>query len=196
MSASPFTYWEVTRLRKLKLYKISENYIEFLRETDPVNVKYNKNQRRPYIGIVLKLNQILYFAPLASPKSKHIKMKNSLDFIKIENGRLGAINLNNMIPVPQEAIMEFDISKEEESYRNLLYGQLKFIDRHAVEICSKAEKLYVSVTQYHSYLEKRCARFKDLEEKSKLYIKNERTVAGIDILTGSAYNNSGQETSL
>lgn len=120
------------------MYKISENYIEFLRETDPVNVKYNKNQRRPYIGIVLELNQILYFAPLASPKSKHIKMKNSLDFIKIGNGKLGAINLNNMIPVPQEAILEL----------------------------------------------------------SKLYIKNERTATGIDILIGSAYNNSGQETSL
>ena len=96
-------------------------------------------------------------------------MKNSLDFIKIEQGKLGAINLNNMIPVPPNAILEFDISKEEESYRNLLYGQLNFINKHGSEICSKAEKLYCSVTQYHSYLEKRCAKFKELEEKSQLY---------------------------
>ena len=157
------------RLKKLKLYKISENYIEFLRETDPVNVKYNKNQRRPYIGIVFSIHQFLYFAPLASPKSKHLHMKNSLDFIKIEQGKLGAINLNNMIPVPPNAILEFDISKEEESYRNLLYGQLNFISKHGNEICSKAEKLYCSVTQDHSYLEKRCAKFKKLEEKSQLY---------------------------
>ena len=160
------------RLKKLKLYKISDNYIEFLRETDPVNVKHNKNQRRPYIGIVFKINQLLYFAPLASPKSKHLHMKNSLDFIKIEHGKLGAINLNNMIPVSPDAILEFDISKEEEPYRNLLYGQLKYIDKNADEICSKAEKLYRSVTQYHSYLEKRCAKFKELEEKSLLYKEN------------------------
>lgn len=95
----------MSRLKKLKLYKISENYIEFLRKTDPVNVKYNKNQRRSYIGIVLELNQILYFAPLSSPKPKHLKMKTSLDFIKIENGKLGAINLNNMIPAPPKAIL-------------------------------------------------------------------------------------------
>ena len=100
-------------------------------------------------------------------------MKNSLDFIKIENGNLGAINLNNMIPVCERAILELDIAKEEEPYRNLLYGQMRFINKHSEEICEKARKLYISVTKYHSYLEKRCAKFKALEEKSQLYVKGQ-----------------------
>lgn len=41
-----------------------------------------------------------YFAPLSSPKQKHLKMKNDIDFYKLSNGKLGAINFNNMIPVP------------------------------------------------------------------------------------------------
>lgn len=123
-------------MKKLKLYKISEKYIHFLREVDPVNVKYNKKERRPYVGVVLEIQQFFYFAPLASPKPKHLTMKNSLDFIKIDGGTLGVINL---------------------------------INQHTEEICKKAQKLYLSVTKYHSYLENRCAKFKELEKKSLEY---------------------------
>ena len=70
-------------MRKLKLYKISEKYIDFLRETDPVNVKHNKGEKRPYIGIILEINNLQYFALLASPKPNHLHMKNSLDYIFI-----------------------------------------------------------------------------------------------------------------
>ena len=97
-------------------------------------------------------------------------MKNSLDFIKIKNGRLGAINLNNMIPVPEKAILEFDVSKEKEPYRNLLYGQIRYINKHSTEILAKAQKLYISVTQHHSYLEKRCAKFQLLEKHSQNWV--------------------------
>ena len=93
-------------MKKLKLYKISEKYIHFLREVDPVNVKYNKKERRPYVGVVLEIQQFFYFAPLDSPKPKHLTMKNSLDFIKIDGGTLGVINLNNMIPVTKDALLD------------------------------------------------------------------------------------------
>ena len=156
-------------MKKLKLYKISEKYIHFLREVDPVNVKYNKKERRPYVGVVLEIQQFFYFAPLASPKPKHLTMKNSLDFIKIDGGTLGVINLNNMIPVTKDALLELEIEKEDEKYRNLLYAQIHFINQHTEEICKKAQKLYLSVTKYHSYLENRCANFKELEKKSLEY---------------------------
>ncbi len=157
-------------LDKLKLYKISENYIHFLREIDPINVKFNKGERRPYVGVVFTIHQLSYFAPLASPKPKHIHMKNSLDFVKIDNGKLGVINLNNMIPVVSSALLELDIEREEEKYRNILYGQIRFINHHREEICIKAKKLYLAVTEHHSYLERRCAKFKELEQKSLCYL--------------------------
>ena len=79
-------------MKKLRLYKVSEDYIEFMREVDSENVRMNKGEKRPYVGVVLHINEHRYFAPLSSPKPKHKRMKNSLDFIKLDEGRLGVIN--------------------------------------------------------------------------------------------------------
>ncbi|MCR5388003.1 MAG: type III toxin-antitoxin system ToxN/AbiQ family toxin, partial [Lachnospiraceae bacterium] len=40
---------------------------------------------RKYIGIVLEINSFKYFAPLSSFKSKHKKMDEGVDFIKIKD---------------------------------------------------------------------------------------------------------------
>ncbi|MBR1693773.1 MAG: type III toxin-antitoxin system ToxN/AbiQ family toxin [Lachnospiraceae bacterium] len=79
--------------------------------------------------------------------------------------------MNNMIPVTDESLIELDISKEEYRYQNLLKKQIKAINSNAEEICRIANKLYESVTKYHSYLEKRCAKFIELEKQSKKYHK-------------------------
>ena len=53
-----------------------------------------------YIGIVLQIDGMNYFAPLSSFKPKHTKMKELVDFIKIRN--IAVINVNNMVPVPND----------------------------------------------------------------------------------------------
>ena len=88
---------------KLNIYTINEKYIRYLKKYDKkVPECFDKKSNRPFIGIILNINNILYFAPFTSPKRKHLKMKNKIDFLKIDNGKLGAINFNNMIPVPFE----------------------------------------------------------------------------------------------
>ena len=54
-------------------------YVNYLRQFDK-NVAYNKNTTRPYIGIVYTYNNYNYFAPLASPKPKHININPKLYF--------------------------------------------------------------------------------------------------------------------
>ena len=84
----------------LKIVKIDKNYCDYLRKYDMrVSYNYGIKENRPFIGVLFKINDLEYFAPLSSPKPKHLKMKNMVDFIKIDGGKLGAINLNNMIPV-------------------------------------------------------------------------------------------------
>ena len=156
-------------MEKLELYRVTDKYIDFLRQIDSVNIKTNKEEKRPYVGVVLKVHNVKYFAPLSSPKEKYKEMKNNLDFIKICNGEQGAINLNNMIPVVDKALVKVDIEQEEVQYRNLLYDQIKYINENADRICKKAEKLYISVTEYHSFFQSRCAKFKELEKQSKEY---------------------------
>ena len=88
-------------MNNLKFYQISANYINFLSFYAP-HLFHNRNSSqkhdRKYIGIILNINNMDYFAPLSSFKIKHNKMKEKLDFIKIKN--YAVINLNCMFPVP------------------------------------------------------------------------------------------------
>ena len=96
---------ELVMIINLKIVRIDSNYCDFLRKYDN-RVIYNKNDKelRPFIGILFTIDDYEYFAPLSSPKPKHKKMKNTLDFFKIKDGELGAVNFNNMIPVKEKII--------------------------------------------------------------------------------------------
>ena len=85
---------------KFKIVKIDYNYCDYLRKFDN-KVCYNAGVKelRPFIGVLFQINSKEYYAPLSSPKNKHKVLKNKLDLIKIDDGKLGVININNMIPV-------------------------------------------------------------------------------------------------
>ena len=70
-------------------------------------MKTNKNQKRSYIGVVYTFNVSNYFAPLAHPRPKHLKMsERAIDVFKIDKGKLGIVNINNMIPTSIECITD------------------------------------------------------------------------------------------
>lgn len=88
---------------------------------------------RKYIGVVLEVNGLSYFAPLSSFKPKHEKMKEGVDFIKIKD--YAVININNMIPVPRGQIVELDINAEKDPhYRFLLQAESREINRQRKRI--------------------------------------------------------------
>ena len=114
----------------LRLVKVNSNYCDYLRRFD-CRVSYNKDRKelRPFVGILFTIRDYEYFAPLSSPKQKHLKMKTTLDFFKIKNCELGAINFNNMIPVKSENYELVDLDSKtrsltERKYRKLLREQL------------------------------------------------------------------------
>ncbi|MDU2702388.1 MAG: type III toxin-antitoxin system ToxN/AbiQ family toxin [Veillonella sp.] len=153
----------------MRIYRIKDEYIEYLKKYDG-KVANNKKEKRPYVGIVLEVNGFQYFAPLTSPKPKHEKMKNKLDFIKLSDGKLGAINLNNMIPVNSNVVINMDINKDcDIKYRELLKDQLEFINSNAKLIQGQANKLYIKVTEFNSFIKERCVNYKLLEEKALLF---------------------------
>lgn len=133
---------------------------------------------RPYVGVLLEVNNCMYFAPLSSPKPKHLKLKAKLDFLKIDNGKLGAINFNNMLPVTEKNIIKLDLdktitTKDEEKYTKLLKEQILWLNRNKEKIYGRAQKLYYKyidgTLNYH--IAKRCCNFKLLEEKCLEYNK-------------------------
>lgn len=125
----------------MKFYYIKDDYIKFLRTYDS-KVMDNKNQNRPYIGTIIEVNGISYFAPLSSPKNKHLFMKEVFDIFKLDDGKLGVINLNNMIPVNSENLIDLIVDEiKDEPYRNLLIKQIIFINKNETKIQNKAMRL-------------------------------------------------------
>lgn len=69
----------------IKIYEVNPKYIDYLIPYAPhlfQNKQPGQHNERKYIGVVLLVNGIKYFAPLSSFKSKHEKMKNKVGFYK------------------------------------------------------------------------------------------------------------------
>ncbi len=163
----------------LTLVRLDTKYCDYLRQFDnKVPYNYNEKKLRPFIGVLFKINNCMYFAPLSSPKPKHLKLKSKLDFLKIDNGKLGAINFNNMLPVTKRNIVKIDLNekystKTEQKYTSLLKEQLYWLNRNSEKIYGRSKKIY------NKYLDgtldkkifKRCCNFKLLEDKCREYNK-------------------------
>ena len=160
----------------MKFYYVTDKYINYLREYDN-KVCNNKSQTRPYIGIVLTINNFNYYVPLGSPKPKHLKMKNTKDFRKIKGGEYGALNFNNMIPVPDSELIIIDINGiENQKYKRLLQNQYRAIKgdwETIVVTASDLHKLYFddesNLSPYDLKIKSRCCNYKILEELCDKY---------------------------
>ena len=97
----------------IKIYGVKDAYIKYLSQyQEHLFLHEGGSFGRKYIGTVLEINGFFYFAPLSSFKSKHTKMNESVDFIKIKD--YAVVNINNMIPVPKEQLIELDINAEKD----------------------------------------------------------------------------------
>ena len=98
-------------------------------------------------------------------------MKNNLDFIKIDNGKLGAINLNNMIPLINGTYSKIKInSLTDKKYKLLLGKQFNWIVVNQNTIITTAKNLHnkmiadvSKLTKYEIRVKSRCCDFLLLE---------------------------------
>ena len=163
----------------LKIVRVDAEYCDYLREFDS-KVTYNKYEKklRPFIGILFNIDDIEYFAPLSSPKAKHKKMKNSIDFLKLKQGELGAVNFNNMIPVNKKDYSFLDLDNKpknvaEIKYQKLLKEQINWLNENYIQVKNKSYKLYnlYKNDKLGSNIKSRCCNFTLLEEISNTYSK-------------------------
>lgn len=159
-------------MERLKFYNINGEYIEYLYQFDN-KVPYNKNSKRPYIGIILEINRTTYFAPMFSPKNQHSKYKANVTHVRIGEN-LGMIKLNNMIPVNKENLKYINFNDiQDPKYKILLIQQNKYIQLNSEKIRKMAEKLYKFVVfDNKEFFTQICCNFKLLEEKCKIYKKS------------------------
>lgn len=159
----------------LKLVKIDSKYCDYLRDFDKrVPYNYGKKESRPFIGVLFKVNECMYFAPLSSPKPKHLHMKNAIDFMKLDNGKLGIVNFNNMIPIKEHNIELFNVDDyKDNKYSGLLKLQLYFLNHNYDKLSRYSRLLYEKHTskKLTKVIYDRCCDFKLLEEKCEEYNK-------------------------
>ena len=132
----------------MKFYTISSSYAAYLKQFDnkvPNLTADNYKHPKPFIGVVLQIENHAYLAPMTSPKDWHTSIKGSdPKYFKIyENGNtqnyLGMINLKFMIPVLDSEISLIDLENiASKHYQRLLYNQLQFIRSHQKKIKSKS----------------------------------------------------------
>ena len=163
---------------RFSFYTIDTSYCNFLRQFDAkVPHTMEKKSSRPFVGIVFSIRDFKYYAPLTSPKPKHLAMSNQIDFLKINNGIWGAVNFNNMIPVNDFSIKEIDMridkydSQDVITYKKLLMNQLSWCNSHRDLILKQAEKLYCMIVNNKAWksLADRCCNFSEDEKRCKEY---------------------------
>lgn len=165
------------KMNNLKLVIIDEYYCDYLRNFDSkVPYNYGKKDTRPFIGVLFNVGNVEYFAPLSSPKAKHLTMKSRIDFLKVDGGNLGVVNFNNMIPVTPNNYGVVNLNRKtntlnELKYLLLLQNQYKWLNAHCDVIKNRAQNLY---NKYNSkklpqIIYDRCCNFKLLEKACKQY---------------------------
>lgn len=160
-------------MKNLKLFRIEDKYIRYLKGCDN-RVQNNKNKHRPYVGIVMIVGEHQYFVPMESPKPNHSNIKNAIHIMKLDNGNLGLLGFNNMIPVHKSALIEFDIDKEnDKKYAELLKRQISYINRNKADVLDRASKTYYkSIKGNNKFLSSICCNFKKLEKACNNYNPN------------------------
>lgn len=157
----------------LRFYHIQEEYIAYLHRVDR-RVQFNKSERRPYVGIVLKVNGHNYYVPLESPKPNHANIKSNGPILKLDEGRLGIMGFNNMVPVKSGQLIDFDIvAMTDKTYQTLLLKQLHYCAKNKGIIERRAINTYTKqIGGNNPFYERVCCDFRSLEAACRRYNPN------------------------
>lgn len=164
-------------MKELLFYTVDKNYIKYLSKFEK-HVSYNKDEKghsRPYLGIVLRIKEYEYFVPLYSYKEHYRKYKNNPSFFFVYDRKhrpLAIMKFSAMIPVPLKSnvIRLLEYNNQDIKYRDLISAEYRYINSNKNEIFTRAEKMYVAVTNSEKNFFKSIAcDFELLEEKCKEY---------------------------
>ena len=171
--------------KRLKLYNVNLKYIRDLHNVDDhvpsISPQIGK-QNRPFLGVVVMVNNAKYCIPLSSNSAKKNKdldsMRENITFRKIRDKKgkiLAVLNLNNMIPVRDEYITEIDLKiRDSDSvpirqWKRLCTIELNWCQSNSAEIerlANELHRIYCSGESFHK--RKICLNFPALEKECNM----------------------------
>lgn len=98
--------------------------------------------------------------------------EDMIDIFKIDKGKLGIININNMIPTPDICLKEAIPMVQDFHYKKLLEKQITFINNHKKELFKKIDLFTTLYLEGNlQKIEYRCCDFDLLEKKCLEYLE-------------------------
>lgn len=170
----------------MKLYSITDNYINYLREYEK-RVYDNKEDirkvTRKYLGIVLKINDFNYYIPMSSPKKSDYKgnkiRKSIVPIVRMISQKevdgipvlKGTLRISNMIPVPESELILYEPKFEQnKNYKILVEKELEFIGKNEDMIRKYTRIMYnQKINNYDVSYINNVVDFKLLEQKCLEY---------------------------
>ena len=161
-------------LEKLDFYRVDKEYADFLREHDSkvpfietAHYRYNKF----FVGVVLRINNIDYFAPVTSYKGID---KGSFPIIK-DGKIISSVRPNFMFPVIEGVYEPININKEfSGSYHRFVMYEFDYCNRYREQIFALARKTYNLRTKprdkrERDFFQDKIIDFKKLEKVAKKF---------------------------
>jgi protein AbiQ len=160
---------------------IDKLYRERLADIDS-RVLFNKDylHTRPYLAVMIIVNNRLYAIPFSSPKSKRVNWKERPGYYPLDNNRLGALMINNMIPIADDKSIftHIDIPsimRLDKKYGGVLNKQYRFLDNEERmnEVSDNANNIYsrYSDKTLGTRLDKLVVCFDKLETELGLFLQ-------------------------
>ncbi|EOA07520.1 Hypothetical protein MYEA_0800 [Mycoplasma yeatsii 13926] len=164
-------------MKDFGLYVIDNKYLKFLYEIDK-EVYYNPYKKaKPFVGIIIFLDNLNYFIPIISAKPKHSKLKTSSrehilitttisdnnlsnkvykkhmnNYIQI----LSLIDIKKMIPAPEGTYTKLNFNDFDPTYKKLLLKEYEFCLKNKQKIYKTATNLYTKQKETGVVLKRHC----------------------------------------
>lgn len=168
---------------------INEKYTDYLRkhfEPRIPQTDYGSDKLKPFFGSLFSCDDIVYVTQVTSPKPRHSKLKQSLDFYKIYDGSklISCVNLNYMFPVPKDELEDLEYKNIDNyvtfrdtaarsKYIQLLRFELSEINKLSLD--KKAVMLYNHrIDKPHDPVSQRCFDFKKLEQGACMWTEQKK----------------------
>lgn len=175
--------------KRLKLYNVNLKYIRNLHNADEhvpsISPQIGK-QNRPFLGVIVMINDAKYCIPLTSNSARKKKnfdsMRENITLRKIRDKDgtiLAVLNLNNMIPIRDEYISEINLkinvsdSATIKKWKKLCTKELNWCQSNSSEIERLANELHHKYCSGESFKKRKiCLNYPALEKecnKSKIH---------------------------
>jgi len=165
---------------RLQFYYVNAKYVSFLRDKYdprvPKTILPHYKHEKFFVGVVFKINNLDYFAPVSSYQDINPVTFN----IRGQGNRvISSIRLNYMFPVVDGVYKSLPIETFTTTYKLICYNELRYCNKHRAEILELAKNIYnkMSSNDFVDEAEKRlymkmCCNFKKLERGARAFINS------------------------